>query len=351
MAGIVQYVAKHSPKQTEIVAEIRGMILSGEYRPGARLPALAEIQRQFGVSAVTAQRAMAHLCKDGFVSVKEREATRVVENPPHLCDFGFILPTNQHQHFFIALQAESEKLFTRQQSSQRMTLCREWDWEARSKLEAKVQSHALAGLIFTIPPLTFTGSPILTEPGIPRVTVTGKSTEGITAVEVQGLLARGLDYLAARGRRRVAFICSSTLEPESVWREVSAESAARGLATRRHWVQAVNLDMPEWAHNSTKVLFDTAPGDLPDALMIMDDNFVPHATAAIAEMGLQVPDDLDVVAHCNFPYPTPSAVPVKRVGPDMGQLLTTCVDLITRWRRGETVPPTVVLPAWSDDEL
>ena len=44
----------------------------------------------------------------------------------------------------------------------------------------------------------------------------------------------------------------------------------------------------------------------------MDDNLVPDATAVVASVGLRVPDDLLVIVHTNFPYPTPAAVPACR---------------------------------------
>jgi len=44
----------------------------------------------------------------------------------------------------------------------------------------------------------------------------------------------------------------------------------------------------------------------PDALVVADDNLVTCATQGIAASGVQVPGELDVVAHCNFPHPLPA---------------------------------------------
>ncbi len=54
-----------------------------------------------------------------------------------------------------------------------------------------------------------------------------------------------------------------------------------------------------------RLLVQGAPGERPDGLVITDDNLVPDLTAGLAESGVK---DV-VVAHTNFPHPTPSAVP------------------------------------------
>ena len=59
MACIVQFVPRFSPKQSEIVDDLRRRIITGELLPGTQLPGLVEICRQYKTSEVTALRAMA----------------------------------------------------------------------------------------------------------------------------------------------------------------------------------------------------------------------------------------------------------------------------------------------------
>ena len=359
MDGIVNYVPKPSPKQSEIVAELHRRIVSGRYAPGDRLPALAGIRREFDVSEVTAQRAVWHLREEGFLHVRPRQRTRVAKNPPHLCDFGFILPSGSKQNFFLALQSEAEKLFSRPSAdgfTRRSVICHDSHsaegYEEIKDLEKRVQSQALAGLIFTIPPCMFDASPsLLTEPGIPRVTVSGPAINGVSRVQLGDILPKSLDYLAERGRQKIGFICSSHLPPEKVREHIHSQVSARGQTTADHWIQAVNLDSPKWASHVARVLLELDDPKRPDALVIKDDNLVPAATEGIAAASFSVPDDLDVVAHTNFPYPTRSAVAVKRIGSDVRRLLKVSVGLIERWRRGEEVPVTTSLEALFDHEF
>ncbi|HUW35438.1 MAG TPA: hypothetical protein VM223_27830, partial [Planctomycetota bacterium] len=59
----------------------------------------------------------------------------------------------------------------------------------------------------------------------------------------------------------------------------------------------------------------------------------------------------EVVAHCNFPYPTRSVVPAKRIGYDVRHLLHLGVEMIERQRQGEAAPSVVSMASHFDDEL
>jgi DNA-binding LacI/PurR family transcriptional regulator len=90
------------------------------------------------------------------------------------------------------------------------------------------------------------------------------------------------------------------------------------------------------------------PGERPDGLVITDDNLVPELTAGLAESGVA---DLAVVAHTNFPYPTPSAVPVTRLGYDVAKLVTMSMEYVEQQRRGETPPARTLVPAVWEGEV
>jgi DNA-binding FadR family transcriptional regulator len=55
---------------TDVIAQIRRAILSGQYRPGDRLPTEREMAQQFGVSRVTVRDALRALEANGLVRVK-----------------------------------------------------------------------------------------------------------------------------------------------------------------------------------------------------------------------------------------------------------------------------------------
>src|SRR5213595_456802 len=55
---------------SDVIAQIRRAILSGQYRPGDRLPTERDMAQQFGVSRVTVRDALRALEAHGLVRVK-----------------------------------------------------------------------------------------------------------------------------------------------------------------------------------------------------------------------------------------------------------------------------------------
>jgi DNA-binding LacI/PurR family transcriptional regulator len=138
-------------------------------------------------------------------------------------------------------------------------------------------------------------------------------------------------------------------------REFSADiqrvAARIGLEHRACWLQVVAQTAAEWARNTVQLLLAGPPRERPDALLIADDNLVEHATAGVIAAGLRAPEDVEIVAHCNFPWPAPSVLPARRLGYDTGELLFVCLGLLERQRRGEAVPDCTRLAPRFEDEL
>lgn len=55
------------PKSEGIAAEVRRLIMCGEWQPGHKLPSTAELERQFSTTNVTIQRALKKMKGEGFV--------------------------------------------------------------------------------------------------------------------------------------------------------------------------------------------------------------------------------------------------------------------------------------------
>jgi DNA-binding LacI/PurR family transcriptional regulator len=160
---------------------------------------------------------------------------------------------------------------------------------------------------------------------------------------------RAVEYLRAKGRRRVAHL---SMEP---WREVAEfEGALKdlGLEVRPYWNQGVPTGSVKYtAANTVNLLMQLEGEKRPDAIIIYDDNLIEHAGAGLLAAGVKVPEEIEVVAMCNFPVPVPSVFPVKRLGLDIRQLLAECFRTIDTQRRGETPPPIKKLPPLFEDEL
>ena len=360
MASIVTYVSRPSPKQSGIVEDIRRRIISGEYAPGAQLPTIAQMQQRHGASPVTVRRAVRYLRERGFIRTEERSGMYVAEEPPCLCNLGLVLPFyNYTSQFLTALENEARRLSETEPSpsepTRRFSFFNEIDGPSddtrqhHADLFEAVETETVGGLIFAGYMGRFAETPVVQNPHVPCVAMTEFPLPGIIAFRLTGFVEKAVDLLAARGRRRIALITRGE-NAGSICEAFASLVEEHGMTTHPWWIHGVYAGVAGWARNCTELLLHSGNGERPDAIIIADDNLVPAATAGVAAAGVRVPDDADVVAHTNFPWPTPAAVPVSRVGYDIRHVMRMAVDVIERKRRGEQMQDEVTLMACLEAE-
>ena len=358
-----QRALKHSPsshrigKQDRVHNALRGQIVQGRLRAGQQLPPIPVLARQLGVSGNTIQLAIIHLVREGFVEVVPRKGTFVRQQLPQT-RYGLVFfndPTAPSWSGYYVALANAALSLEREQGYE---LDFFYGVDGRSdsadaqRLEDSVRAHRLSGLIFANNPPYPTGLPVLDAHGLPLVAImSGRLMPEVAAVVVDGerLYERALDHLLARGCRRIATI-SNYFAPGS-GEDRGRAVAARGLAVPSYWWQYAQSTQPSAVRNCVELLMHSAAGDRPDGLIITDDNLVEHSLAGLIAAGVRVPQDVEVVVHCNFPWAPPCVLPVKRIGFDIVATLRTCVGLIERQRQGESVPSSTVVPPIFEEEL
>ena len=348
-------------KYTLIANEIRRRIATGQFSPGSQLPQRTELEESFQVSKVTLQRAMNLLIEDGFVDATRRKGSFVAARPPHLSRYALAFqgapnPRNHLSQYWVALANEGAR-------RERETLCSiptfygvdgHTNTPAFQKLNREISEHRLAGLIYVS---NYSNPPDLSlveQVNLPCVMVQNEihPLMPTIAVSQKSFLLRALDYVASQGCQRVAFLrhggdWDGNLDCDYL----PAEIEARGLTTRPFWTQGVNIEMPRPARNAMHLLMHGAPSERPDALIITDDNLLEPATLGLIDAGIRPSGDVVVVADTNFPWKTQSYVEVQRLGYDVRQVLSACIDSIDRQRAGEKVSPFVELPALFEQEI
>jgi len=353
---------KQTPKQNRVVEELRKNILEGKIKPLTRLPSQSAIARHYKVSGVTAHLAMTRLAREGFVISRKRHGTFVAEKPPHLNNYALVFWNDPVSYdgrlwtrYYTALT--NEAIGMQQREGRRMLqfhgIDQHTDSEDRQRLISYIESNRLGGIIFANVPHHLQGTPIIEHPGIPRVGLMDQSDlfPNVIAVTSDYMmwLTKAFDHLVTQGRKRIAILMIGRYGSTDDFLSQLAEQ--RGVTMPSCWRHTVGIHNLQEARNLVELLMRGDAGSRPDGLIIMDDNIVEYSLAGLVLAGVRVPDDVAVVAHCSFPYPPPSVLPVKRLGYDIGQMLHSSVDLIDRQRRGETVPRETVLPALFEEEF
>lgn len=330
-----------SRSSRNIIADaLRQRIVSGELKPGDQLPTRAELERLFEASPVTVQHSIDRLRAEGFVEPRGWEGTFVAIHPPHRYHYAMVITQPPTQggwpRLFRALTNAATRYSDSDTEPRHLSVHTgvedHLDNREMRHLVSAIRSRSLAGLIFPEHPghtkLAF--SALCQDHEIPCVAFLDQPFEGIGAVAFEPFESLALDYLAACGRKQVAVISIS--RPSTYWATMVKEMNARGMSTRPYWLQMVDLNGPACARNVTHLLLNPDQARRPDALFVTDDNLVEHCIAGIVDAGVRVPDELEVVTHCNFPWEVPSVLPVKRLGYDARTILAACLDVLEEER-------------------
>ena len=330
-------------KQSLISEHLRREIIDGKLMPGSRLPTQVQLVEQFRVSGVTIQRALDRLIREGFIHTRGRNGTFVTAHPPHLYSYGVVFrdePKIGRSRYHEMLESQALRL---QRSSDRTVtifngISGHEDTDASRRLLASVRSHQLAGLLL-IDGDTFQDTPLLDEAGIFRAAIMSRKVESlgcpIIFPDMTGMIDLALDTLIAKGRKKVAALISVPVFIE-LGDYLRHAMMARGISPHERWIQIVPHEIPAAVRNTVALMM--APGqERPDGLFIVDDNLAEGASSGLVAAGVSVPHDVEVVAHCNFPWSAP-VLPMQRVGFDTRQIMEMAVNVIDIQRQGQRAP-------------
>lgn len=349
-------VGRPAVKQNQIILDLRRRIVSGELAPGTRLPTRRQMVVQYRASLPTVQQALDELLKNGFVEIRGPLGTFVAGSPPHLSRYAMVFPhyPNGERHwprFWTALLNES--MAPQREPVRRISayfgVDGHSDVEDYLKLVQEVEEQRLAGLIFAWSATSLQDSPIIEQNAIPKVMISRPANvPGMSVVQLGGGFAENaIAYLHARGRRKVAVVAV----PGQTRTDFASAIAQHGMEMRDHWWQVIPFDAPaECSQQVGLLLMNDSQRDRPDALVVADDNLVESLVSGVLSAGVRVPEELEIIGHCNFPWPTPSVVPVKRLGYDARQVLQACLDCLDEQARtGQRVQR--VVPAVFEEQI
>jgi DNA-binding LacI/PurR family transcriptional regulator len=227
-------------------------------------------------------------------------------------------------------------------------ITRHADSEDYRALHALVKTHRLAGMIMPdLHPDSF-DLPLVTEPGVPRVVFQHLAPPGAIRVCLDGevWMHKALDHFRSRGCKRLALLANHREGAT----ELARMAAARGMACPPHWQQLISSNLAMAADHCVRLLMQGSARSRPDALLITDDHFIEDASTGLIAEGIRVPQDLEIVAHANFPLAARSVLPMRRIGFNMRTMLETAVEQIDCQRAGKTpAARTTVHAVWEDE--
>ncbi len=328
-----------------ILRQIRRRITDGHYPPGTPLPTVDAIAAEHEIDTRSAKAVLTELTAEGFLEPDTDGGLAVAAKPPHLHGIGLVFSSSPKSpdwgHFWTCLVAAAEQLSS--DDHQLRVYYSASHQEGNPQFQNLIRDcsqHRLAGLIFGSAPYYLKQTAPLTQIGLARVTIASKPfTSDIPAVDLEkhAFYDKALSRFAQRGRKRVALILPSSV-PLAHENEFLEAVAGHGLTTADELRQGISLKHPQWAGRTVQLLMTLPAGRRPDCMLITDDNLAPAAIQGVLDAGFSVPDDLDIVAHANFPHVTETPVPVIRLGYDAGDIIRACIAELDRQLAGN--PPS-----------
>lgn len=336
-------VSDVSIKHAHVAAAIRRQIVNEHWTIGHRLPTRTELCERFGVSNDTINSALIALRREGFVQPRGRLGTFVSQYPPHLSRYGVVFPIDATQHGdarwsslltgFQQLACRNDMPPNRQMASYH-TVDEHDDSEGSRLLMTDVEHDRLAGLLFV-----GHAKPVWVEriegrlPYVELRIDQGRTTSPLVLeIPYQTLLDRCVAYAKQQGCKRVALLTLDSVLNERIDTWPKSLSQAHGVECRPQWILGASAQSPLTARQIVRLLLSASLPNRPDALVVMDDNLLPEAAQGVLASGLS-PRQLSLISHANFPFPTPSAVPTKRIGIDLRDALRAAISLINKHGR------------------
>lgn len=305
------------PLYVQLLDQLRQLIASGEWAPGARLPSEAEWQRQLNVSRSTIRQALSNAEVQGLIERVPGKGTFVARSPmgersAHL--IGYIT-CDSFRYLQSQLVSGAESAFSAK--GYRVVFCnsnRDAEEEDRL-LEQLVQVDRVGGIL--IWPVLYDDPArclfkLVHQGPIPMVLVDRTFDEldcdYVTSDNYAGARA-AVEYLVDLGHRRIAFLSRPVLQLLTVGERLRGYQDAlqdAGLAPLEPWLvgetdqeMEIVFTLRSYSGFASQeieqiVRYLQAP-QRPTAIFAMNDMMAMHAIKAIRLVGLRVPEDLSLV--------------------------------------------------------
>lgn len=327
--------------------ELRRRLVDGLHPPASRLPTKKALCGEHRVSDLTVQRALNVLKAEGFLRSRGRLGMWVVAGPPHLCRVGVVVPGREEfSQLWDTIIREVRALDGRNGIQLPLYLqCAYPVGPDYARLLEDIRLRRLAGLML-ISAQTAAGPvldpELLQRAGLPQVVLTGKPSEGTHSVVWEPSYPAVLAYLRRKGRKRLGLI--GTYQCAGIAEAIGREAASVGLQTEPRLTQLLDSHDRHPATGLAELMLGLPHRQGPDALYILDDHLVTHATLGVLKSGIACGPDkpLEVLAAVNFPNLPSAHVPVTFHGYDIHALMTRAMAVMAACLRGEAQP--AVLP-------
>lgn len=326
----------------DLLARIR----RGEFGPGDLLPSESRLCDQYGVSAITARRALLELVKEGAVQRKAGVGTTVALRVPGM-RLSFLSINYRGDAWRRTPSAMGELVAgIGEQVWQRdaaLSMTGVEEDEAATHLRGLVEERAVDGVLLrTADDISEEYLEVLEGAGMPYVVVKrhipGRMMNCVVSDDVAGArMATG--HLLDLGYRRVGFVCA---KPRTT---VGRERLAGYKAALEEWGtpfdEALVRQEPYFTVRKGREAVEAllALPDPPTAIFVASDTMALGAYEAVRELGLEIPEDVALVGYDDIAPVAVLQPPLTTVRTSYYEFGRLAAQLLLNLVEGRVVPP------------
>lgn len=324
---------------------IRNRIVSGEWKPGERLPGRTDFQAQYG-SANLVHSAFQTLFDEGILEPCEarKNGTRVHPRPPFLHRYAVLLnnsPETMDFHTRAVHEAARTLMSRGKEIEIHFDLNREYDDPEHLRLHQRILRHEFAGVYRETLPQRKQIGDLREQTSVPVIRTFALRDDLPNFANFEpcptGKLAKqAFHYLKATGAGNVAVVkASGNYDPESET-TLCALAVEAGLKVPQRFYLDVSLHSYSLVIPALKALLSPENSSHPDGILFLKDNFLPYA--------MQVFDAfprnpkirrIKIAAIGNYPYLPAFSHPVRYFSYDHLAMMEAGFRFIDSFRRGE----------------
>jgi DNA-binding LacI/PurR family transcriptional regulator len=353
------------PATKEIGAHVRALIKNGTLPAGTNIPSTKALAAAWSVFPNTVKLALDPLVKEGLLDRRQNRGTCVLDGHRKIRrlgiyeNFGSIQASDRD--FLVSIQVELAQVLEKQDAELKIWIENKKSPKSlpenlieacgKREIDGVVASHPSKEILKAMKSLP-----------VPFAALTSyRDCPARVEFRYADFVETAVCRLAERGPRRVGVISNIIPEPAtetssrqdvSHFYEIFAETAASlGLETRPEWVihpasTKPNFEIERFGYEAIKTLWKRQ--DLPDGLFIYPHTAVRGSLTALLELGVKIPDELQLVAHGNIETPILTPYPVDWITSSSHEIVQSMVKQIQTVLDGHPAKPIRLThrPAW-----
>lgn len=291
-----------------IAGEIRNDIESGRLKPGDRIPSETVLAERWQVARMTVHRAMRRLQEEGLIARRRGMGTIVADFRPQTTATIALVLREQDDTFGAGYASGVHRVLPEQC---RLVVYSAPDVAREAQLLDQV-SHETAGLICfpTSDPPNTPRLRALVESGFPLVCIDrvpdGLKADGVVTDNL-GATVEAMREMINRGHSRIAYFGASNLHISSARERYDGYVQVMTEAGAGDFEALVRTfpPRPGWRHllQATRdAIAAMTRSDRPiTAAFAVNDQFLAAILEASDQLGIKVPDELELVSFCDYP--------------------------------------------------